>query len=374
MSSIQNIASGDLITNSRTDINNNFTNLNTDKIETSVLDTDTTLAANSDTKVATQKAVKSYIDAGGSTEVPANFVIVSAGAVDSGKGVKLNAIGKLDTSFLSTTFGGTGANGALSISSGTTTLDLGGASYYQRNYTSLSITGTGALTFSNPHANGTIIDIRVLGNTTLTSSVVPMINARGMGGLGGTGGGAGTGVSGSQGHGNVYTTNGGAGAPASGTPLGGLTVALLPQRFLSAGNKYPTVVPGAGGGDSHDGGNGAGSGGGVLILSTAGTFTFTTVGGISVSGIDGKVGGTIPRASGAGGGGVAVILYNIAGTISGTVTSIGGTGTSVAGTGGAGAGGSGVASNGGNGSNSGGGSSGAGGNGFSLMELNNQYV
>ena len=34
----------------------------------------------------------------------------------------------------------------------------------------------------------------------------------------------------------------------------------------------------------------------------------------------------------------------------------------------------GVASNGGNGNNSAGGSSGAGGNGFSLMELNNQYV
>ena len=65
MSTITTIAAGDLISNSRSDINTNFANLNTDKIETSVLDTDTALAANSDAKVATQKAVKAYVDAGG---------------------------------------------------------------------------------------------------------------------------------------------------------------------------------------------------------------------------------------------------------------------------------------------------------------------
>ncbi len=65
MSTITIINSTDLITNSRTDINNNFSNLNTDKIETSYLDTDTTLAANSDSKIATQKAVKAYVDTGG---------------------------------------------------------------------------------------------------------------------------------------------------------------------------------------------------------------------------------------------------------------------------------------------------------------------
>jgi microcystin-dependent protein len=65
MSTITTIQSSDLITNSRTDINTNFSNLNVDKIETSVLDTDTSLAANSDSKVATQKAVKTYIDTGG---------------------------------------------------------------------------------------------------------------------------------------------------------------------------------------------------------------------------------------------------------------------------------------------------------------------
>ena len=43
-------------------INTNFANLNTDKIETSVLDTDNTLTANSDSKIATQKATKTYVD------------------------------------------------------------------------------------------------------------------------------------------------------------------------------------------------------------------------------------------------------------------------------------------------------------------------
>lgn len=65
MSTITTINASDLITNSRSVINTNFSNLNTDKIETSYLDTDTALAANSDTKIATQKAVKTYIDTSG---------------------------------------------------------------------------------------------------------------------------------------------------------------------------------------------------------------------------------------------------------------------------------------------------------------------
>lgn len=64
--SITVIQSTDVIANSRVAINNNFASLNTNKIETDYLDTDTTLAANSDVKIATQKAVKAYVDAGGS--------------------------------------------------------------------------------------------------------------------------------------------------------------------------------------------------------------------------------------------------------------------------------------------------------------------
>lgn len=76
MSTITTIASSDLITTSRITINTNFSNLNTDKIETSVLDTDTTLSANSDAKVATQKATKAYADS-----------VVGANASETVKGV-----------------------------------------------------------------------------------------------------------------------------------------------------------------------------------------------------------------------------------------------------------------------------------------------
>jgi len=71
MSTLTTIQSTDLITNSRANINDNFSALNTDKMETSVLDTDTTLAANSDAKVATQKAVKAYVDGGGNPDITA---------------------------------------------------------------------------------------------------------------------------------------------------------------------------------------------------------------------------------------------------------------------------------------------------------------
>jgi len=80
MSTLQTIQAGDLITNSRADINNNFSALNTDKLETSVLDADTTLSADSDLKIPTQKAVKAYVDANGNSDT----VLALAGGGDFG--------------------------------------------------------------------------------------------------------------------------------------------------------------------------------------------------------------------------------------------------------------------------------------------------
>lgn len=64
MSSITTINGGDLISGSRTVINANFSALNTDKIETSVIDTSTDLdgASASDAKIPSQLAVKTYVD------------------------------------------------------------------------------------------------------------------------------------------------------------------------------------------------------------------------------------------------------------------------------------------------------------------------
>ncbi len=74
MSTIATIDATDQITSSRADINTNFANLNADKIETSVLDTDTALAANSDAKIPSQKAVKAYVDGGGDISITTKIV------------------------------------------------------------------------------------------------------------------------------------------------------------------------------------------------------------------------------------------------------------------------------------------------------------
>ena len=98
MSTIVTIQGTDVISTSRADINTNFSNLNTDKIETSYLDTDTTLAANSDTKIATQKATKAYVDAGGNVNAStttkgiveeATQAEVDAGTAAGGTGARL---------------------------------------------------------------------------------------------------------------------------------------------------------------------------------------------------------------------------------------------------------------------------------------------
>jgi hypothetical protein len=96
MATITTIAASDLITNSRADINTNFANLNSDKIETSTLDTDTSLAANSDAKIATQKAVKAYVDAGGNV----NASTTAKGIVEEATSAEMIA---------GTAAGGTGA-------------------------------------------------------------------------------------------------------------------------------------------------------------------------------------------------------------------------------------------------------------------------
>jgi hypothetical protein len=98
MATIVTINASDQITNSRTDINSNFANLNSDKIETSAIDTDTALAANSDAKIPSQKAVKAYIDSGGNPDASetargiveeATDAEVTAGTATGATGAKL---------------------------------------------------------------------------------------------------------------------------------------------------------------------------------------------------------------------------------------------------------------------------------------------
>lgn len=98
MSTITTMNSGDGISASRTVINTNFSNLNTDKFESSNVDTDTSLAANSDSKVPSQKAVKTYIDTQGGANASetvrgiveeATDAEMTAGTATGGTGAKL---------------------------------------------------------------------------------------------------------------------------------------------------------------------------------------------------------------------------------------------------------------------------------------------
>ena len=103
---------------------------------------------------------------------------------DEGRVPVLEANGELSPDFLPNQVGGTGADGALTISSGTTTIDLGGAALFVRNYTTVSITGTGVLNFSNPHASGTIIVFKCTGDFIVTSTAARAIDLRGIGAIG----------------------------------------------------------------------------------------------------------------------------------------------------------------------------------------------
>ena len=242
-------------------------------------------------------------------------------------------------------FGGTGADGALSITSGTTTIDCANAAVVVKNYTSISITGSGKLAFSNPNINGTVIILKSQGGVTLTSSATPMIDASGMGAAGGaaltfsSSAGTGTGNTGNSGYAQIVSTNGGAGGSSSGGPTG--VVASITVRDLVATLlKYPLAWVGAGGGSGGvtsgsgvSGTSGAGGiGGGGLIIECAGAWDFTTTGGISVAGTVGSNGTTANAtftSSGGGGGGAGGFLLALYGTLTantGTVTVSGGGG------------------------------------------------
>lgn len=131
MSTITSLVGTDGITtaNSMAKINTNFSNLNTDKIETSVLDTDTTLAANSDSKVATQKATKAYVDSVGTatatTTIKGTVEIATASEVSAG-----TATGATGASLVVTP-ATLQSNGLSKVASGATSYDTSAASATQ---------------------------------------------------------------------------------------------------------------------------------------------------------------------------------------------------------------------------------------------------
>lgn len=300
------------------------------------------------------------------------------------------------------TFGGDGSDGELNVSSGTTTINCGGSKYVVKNYTSISITGTGKVVFSNPHSTGTFIVLKSQGNVTLTSSQTPMLDASGMGAAGGAsvtnGGGIAftAGNSGTAGKSLFVTANGGQGGQSAAGGTGGSNTAAYQPSVVTA-NPFAALhliyVGGGGGSGSASRSSTAnptatsgagGKGGGAIYIECKGYWNFTTTNGISVAGVvgsnaTGPGGGQDGSGGGGGGGGSFVALYNFLTANSGSVTTSGGVGgnkyTSEGApytTYGAGGGASGEASgNNGTGSSTNGAKTGAdGANGYSLIAMN----
>lgn len=309
-------------------------------------------------------------------------------AADVGKVGFLDANGLYDKGLIPG-FGGTGADGALNVTSGTTTLALGSEAVVTKNYSSINISSGATFTFSGANSSGTILVLKCQNYCTIAGT----ITGTGFGGIGGTGGAAGingaagsSGTSGSQAS-NYYLdalthngSNGAGGASTAGGYAGGSAGSAgsayeLTTFYATQYRKMVTLVPGAGGGagggggaglnagGAADGDGGAGGAGGIaLYIEVKGALIFTgTISANGVAGSNGETGSSYASdgghgGGGGGGGGAGGMIYILANTITtntGTIAVTGG----AAGTGGAGGTGGGGDSGGGGG----GGASGAGG-------------
>lgn len=186
--------------------------------------------------------------------------------------------------------GGTGVDGALNITSGTTTLNL--ATQTEWNYTSVNIASGAALTFTGGTAS---ITPRILVQGDFTNSGI--ISTKGLGASGGSGG-------------AVSTDN--------------ATAGTITGTFYVDNTRASAGVKGSGGS--------AGSGGGAV--SSKGSSYFYPVAVLNGSGGGGGGGGTpanvgTPGAGGAGGAGSLGLYLEVAGTYtqSGIINLNGGAGT-----------------------------------------------
>jgi len=247
-----------------------------------------------------------------------------------------------------TTFGGDGSDGALVITSGTTTVNLESATLVILNYTSISITGTGVLAFSNPASTGTVIVTKSQGDVTITSSGSPAIDGSSLGADGGAAGATGdndgtvgtmiafhlngsTTVGGDFGEGSTSGSTGGGTAPSAlANPR--LYAADTNSVILNHASTRILMAAGAGGGGSggstNNAGGAGGKGGGAILIECAGALNITsTVTVAGANGVNGNAsGGNATGGGGGGAGGSFIILYGSLTANTGTFTVTGGTG------------------------------------------------
>ncbi len=221
-------------------------------------------------------------------------------------------------------FGGDGSDGDLIINTGTTIIDLQNQPIVVKNYNSISITGTGQLTFINPHPNGTIIILKSKNDVVLTSSATPNIDVSGLG------------ASATLKGNNILllsslnTNNGGNGsdnyAGEGGIGIGKYDISFFASRII-----FLTCGGGGGNGYTNPSGSGSaagvgGRGGGALLIEVGGKLNFT--GSIYANGQPGQDVSAAYWAAGGGGGagGSVLILYNDLIANTGTIQCKGGRG------------------------------------------------
>lgn len=383
--SITTIQSTDLITNSRADINNNFDSLLVNKIETDVIDVDSTFTDASDSKIPSQLAVKQYVDAGGNPDIAA----AQAGGGDFGTPSATNKF--ITEAKFSTLVGmGDGSDGDVTISAPTT---LTRNMYYSNLVVDSTLTTAGFQIFVSGTISGTgTIDFGAANNGSTPAN--PVSNTAVAGGAGGTTSGSGflKTTAGAQGGtapdggltgygqstaaaqtpciGSAGAVGGVGGSGQDGTPVAPtagsasyirkfgtlLSEALYPLTPNSSGLLIVPISQGQATGGSSGGsddaftgsgcagsGGGGGASGGIVFIAAntwSGTFTIKALGGNGGNGANAYSTGVANVGGGGGGaggnGGVSIVIYGTK-TWTGSYDLTGGTG----GSGGTGAGGGG---------------------------------
>ena len=251
-------------------------------------------------------------------------------------------------------FGGDGSDGALNVTSGTTTLDFTSLPVLEKNYTSFNISAGATLAFSNPYTYGSVF----IGRSQTTGTVAGTLDLSAMGAANGA---ASTGAT-NPGSGGLLGNSGNNGTDAMqpttttlagnlGTGGGGVSAVVGTGGALRAkmavnvyawakinNKRVGFAMPGGGGASGGCGGNGnknygstsdagsggaGGRGGGGFILEFNGNCTLT--GTLKTNGGNGSNGGTAANkdiagggGGGGGGGGRGVVLY--AGSLTDTAT------------------------------------------------------
>lgn len=170
-------------------------------------------------------------------------------------------------------FGGTGVDGALTLAgTATSSINLGGASVVIKNYTSISITVSSSLLFSNPATNGSIVILKSQGSCTLTSSAASGTIV--VSNLGAAAGSYGNSLSGG-GPTAGYVIGGSFAQPGPSTEGFTTGFAGIGAHVAPSSTLIDAAFAGAGGNAGSNNGGAGGQGGGGLVIECGNGLNFT---------------------------------------------------------------------------------------------------